>query len=1675
MLPFTAGFPPGLGVEGIRSGPLTDELIRQISVHRVIDERFSIDIDHDASRLAEGELLGGGNVYSLRYTGSEGDALREIGLGNLQRSIAGTRYVPLDAGMSDSFALRAVVSAGPVDLEALARYGASLEGRRRFRGTRQLVEMDLLDVDYVRARFFLLPDAGIDSASLRLVKSLSTGELTIDGRRFTLLQAGIDYRLDNAAGQLWLKRSLGPSEELCVTYTKAGQPVGSSGLGANAIIDAAGARQAFTRSAFPAYFAPPADGDWLFLRTQGLNSYWEMRNAFALDDLDEGRIPDQLSAQILRTATLAPNAAYAGLEDRLTAAPAAGVVFFTFADSVGLHPRPFPGEAPFAPPITAANNPYDPANPIYGGLAPPPSSASLTTVRVRYLLSTDLYSLGPGVIKDSVRVTVDGALLAPNAYAVDTDAGTISFPSGTIGPESDVEVFYKYAPFAGAGRELLAAVGARAGDERLGARNLLTLELPIADPPAPRLGEERGARITDSLDAAAALGARPDDSGFSLELKGSAALGLAIPNPAGLAVVADMEDDRRSTVGLSDNAWMIASRSQVLPALSIPVALGDRGDLRFENYWQEQPFGGEVLRDLSWDNAENPHFAYAEKAGPYNAAEEAAGGNDQSLVLDVSFPAGATDAYASISTTLPGADLSGYGRLRLTLRGQGVSGDSLLVYLEALDRFGEDINDNGLLDGETSASDPGFAITPLGGGTTRIGSNRRGESNARLDSEDRNGNGSLDGSDEGVLIAPEAGPSYVAALAEGTGGWTELTVDIANLVRNNPRTFQDARAIRMTVKPASPVTAAAVTGRVIVNGLWFAASSLTASSGLAAEELSAGEAAIVRDHPFSGAYPGLYERLHGNSAWREEKGLTEKSLACTVTAPITAGATEAVNRPFVPLADFRSYRFLRLYLYRPSGPWPAADAGFTLALSAGGLERFTAVLAPSGFSPGWNEVSFLLEAPWTVTVGGAEAGALVPSGGASAGMLSRVASASFGITAGASGVPEGVVFWLDEWHLAESRVRLDAALLADARAGLRGALLRAGGFPLLSDPFLSAVYEHRQGAFLGPADRSEDRLQAGLDAVLARWLSTSFVLSRMVGQPTVPDSAVPVGLREDTTDRQALRVSFDAGIPWVPVLEHRWERTAARLHAPAVTPTESLVIATGSDRESMTLAERMGGADGLRQSWSFTRTWSADGRNSHAASDGTLLGSSTSYELADAHDGSLAYTWDGGEVLASLGRLASYAVPAAGEPAGPPASWFARLGQLFCDPAAALPGSHLQSMQDRLALSASVPLTATLGLSASWEAGYSELNSIPGTGERDVACTDSISLGLPVSPNRGGRLVLTPEVSLGFTGSYRKVSPSLSELSLVFSPYPSLLLAPLSWLDPNSWGRSQGHAAADAFSADPSVTAAAASVIASSSLAAQLASGPWYLPSRAVASLRDETGREGAARTQKRTVSFSFGKDARLDAGASAAPASTAGTLSSDTEASFTRDYALKLRSLSLSERWAMRLAGLGGGDLQVDHSISWTRERQSIGDPALSLYPNTPDGPGTVAIRPDRDSLRNALTVGYDWHHSGSPSRPAPTGIVSGRGTATVQAIRNTEKLVLENILAWTTSALPVSSVPIRGSFEHISQIQVSDTFTLGLSGKTAAGVERRSAGGSELVLPAVGFELGVTARFSF
>jgi hypothetical protein len=1647
LFPLTQGFAPGAGAEGIESGPLIDELVQKIAMHRIVAEHLAIDIDHDAGRTSGGGIFGGDNVYSLRWQGEEDAALRSLGIGNLQRSIHGSSYNPIDEGSSESFALTAEARLGPVTLEGLARYGSAVEGRRRFRGSRFSIEADLADVSYARARFYLLPDAGIDEAGLKVAKSSPTGTITIGGRRYALLSRGTDWQLDNAGARLTLRRSLAPNEELIITYTKGGTRVGELSLGLNAIVDEDGSRYNF--NAFDArwddeYFGSESGTRWLFLRKEGISSYWELRNTFYLEDLEEGRVPEQVSVQILHTSTLAPNPAYDDVADDFRVSPAEGTISFEFTEAGMFYPRPFPGEQPYP-----AVNPFASDNPMYGSWAYTPLDASVTTARIRYILSTETYRLDPSIVPGSVRVTVDGRPLPSSSWTVDPVAGMITFAPGVIGPQSDVEVVYRWNPFAGAGREFVAAVAAAVGEERRGARNLLALTLPIPDAPAPHLGEEKPTRLADSIDVSASFGAAPDQIGFAASVSGSGAIALSAADMSGVAIVADMEDDRRIGVSLSEGAWTLAPKSTLLPALVVPVPLGDRGEVRYENLWEDQPLGGSVLHDVLWDNSGNPQFAYAAKAGPYNSADSPPGSTSNSLVLDVAFPAGSTGAYAAVSTVLPGIDAGGAQRLSVWLRGVGVAGHVLHLYAEALGNLNEQLDADIAIDGETSPADEGFAITPIDGDPTMIGTNRHGESNGRLDSEDRNGNGVLDIPAE---IGEVLGGAQLNDFPIGDSDWQEVTLDIAALVNANPGTFRNLRGIRLTVVPVTNPTAADVTGRILVGGFAFSGSALTSSStSLSVQEVTPEEDNDLAAHPFAAAHPDVYRKLHGSDSYREDHGIADKALACTLMSDLNTGESALAELALSPPADVSAWKLLQMYVLIPAGNPPWNDAGFLVGLESGS-DLLQAEVPATAFRVGWNEVSLLLESPWTVAVNGTASGSSLAG---KSGVVQRITKVRLGLKANTAIIPQDLRFLTDEWHLAQARLAVDAAAKVEATMGWRGVAMSAGDFPLVSDPFLSAAYEHRSGSFLDRDNRVEDRWNAGLTALAAGSLSVSFDAGQAYDRPAEKDPDVEDDLQKGSTDLRSMVLVLDTGKPWIPVLEHRWDRSRA-VEQDLVISAPSLKIARDeADRESLSLSERLE-QDGLVQWLTFSRTWNRNAQELLDATTGTATDAAGARGLLETGQAGLSWTWQEGRISLEATRDRIFGTPydpgAGDDPGDGPWSYFHRLGGLFDAPGDTLVGASEQTLRDHFRLELERPRTRYLGASLSLDAGYSEYNVDPSSGSRDTSTRDSLSLSLPVSPDGKSRILLTPEASVMFTGTCRSAQPSIKEAELLFTPWPVLLLVPLTW------SRSLEHDTVNPFVGDSQIEAVSNALAARLAMTARISEPDWYLPSQASISLKDDTANGDNVRSQKRTISLSLHKEAAF---------AHARSLTWDAGADYTRDFAAKVRSLSLLMHAQARLSEVLGGTLTIDQSSGWNRDRQSIGDPMLSLIPGMfPDVPDLViAPQPGQDTFRNSLSFLYEWSREGNPKDP----------DIEVQRTTHTEKLSLESVVTWVEPGAVSSTTPFRVTFEHLTEIDVTDTFTLGIRGKLAGGVERRTGMGDHVYLYGMGFELGVTGKLRF
>ena len=1670
-LPFSLapGLPMGSSVEDIEPGIRFEDLLEKVLIHRPLNEELFVDFDYLSERNRD-TWVGEGNTYSLIYRGSDDAVLQELSLGNKYLSITGDRFTNVDQGNTDSYALRGIFQHGDFGIEGLVRYDIASEGSRRFRGQRRIVTSNVPDVGYVKGRFFLLPDKRIDEGSLIVLKSSSGASyISVDGRGFSLLNRHNDYRFDNSAGRLDLIYALSPDEELIIYYEKDGMSAGSPILGQNAIIDTDGMRRNFNSFDFGNYFT---DSGYLYLKKNGMGSYWEMRNGYYLEGLMAGQLPEELTVSLLRTSDGSVNTHYEALLADLLVDPDAGVLFFSFEDEVGFYPRPFPGEYPYTHP-TEGSNPFDPDNPVYGGADYPGPENSLHELKITYALAEDRFFLDYDIIAGSVRVILDGATLGSHLFSVDYETGIIRFSEGIVGPFSDIEVYYRYMPFAGGEPDFFTGLGLSYSSDRLNLRNLSTYSLPIEGTPSPYIGEERASFLSNSSSVRLSLGMPEEEEGLRAAVNGGVAGALSWPNSRGSAIVADMDGDHRHTVSMKEADWILGSRSLLLPAADID--LSSRGSVLYENYWKSTVLSGDILQPVSWDNSENPAFSYDEKAGPYNSADKPLDGNDRSLVIEYDILAGSTEAYVSLAANTAGAELDFYERFNMVYRGEDIEGDDLQIFVELLSVYQEDLNGNDELDGEEALDSAGFGIAPIGGGSTVIGSDRFGRPNGRVDSEDLNRNGYLDpigifpaDQESGLILNSSADSAPTLILSQGTGDWKRLSLDIHELATEKPEIFREPRVLRITVKPVQSEAAVRLTGKILINRMWFSASGMInrTPQSISAEEVAVGEDPSVT--ALSQSFPSVYDKLHGGTRYRSDQGHTEKLLMCRVLPVLPAGEKAVITRRFDASADLSSYRTFGMYVFLPAGVVLPEDGSFTIAFLAGGGRRLDGLIPMNMIRTGWNEIRIHLEEDYDVEVNGNVTGRMKKSGGGS--VLSRVKEIDFGFAAGQEDVADEIVFWLDEWHVSEIRPDLDLAHYVDVTIGYSGGLLPVSAVPVFSDPNLTLGYEVREGHFLDRKDWKNLRYFGSTGVDLFDLILLDWQLSREEESP-VDDGGEEIEVGEET-DRYSHLVAVHFENPFFPLFEHEFHRSAGRTHAVDLFQGEYLAHENSITRESIIFRETFLPIEELEQHYSFSRNWFyQDG-----SFDEPLESPFTDeVELTQAHEGGVSFTSD--RVLSSLNLLRdeAYSSTFPEQPLPLLPSYSTKLAGIFKAADSVIPGGKLLKRRDTARILLGLPRRRRFGLSLDLEIGYLAFQYDHENETRNTESEHGLSLAFPFSPGGQGVLEIVPEIGRTFGSDYGGVGPGLSEGNILLSPLSRLFMPPFYYLSPAaSAGRRNELEALDIFDKDVGSMELIQGHFRNSmetrlGLEAFVDRTEWFIPSRIAARVEGKTFREGAAYSQQRTFTAGLGKTGQWIRSSGVSSVS----FSLDVDYARTLNFAEKLReqSIGLYTGFGFRRDPLTSFSLNL--SASYSRRRQRLYDKGLVLPAGYSIGTPIVPVRPSRDVLGNVLFVTYAWERAGQ-SMSTPNQADPNRA----ERIVNTERMTLESniLISDVLTTADSGIIPFRITLEHDTVFIMSNNLEFDFNLKSVIGMEERiELENRVILLPAMGFEFKLSARFRF
>lgn len=1155
--------------------------VPDLSLSLTLLERWFIEVS----------VLGGFDANSLLmgYRGSGDEPVRHVLLGTRDIVTAATPFLETPAQAAGSLGLSALVVSGIGTNEAMIRWDATGERRRTYLGADELLEERIGLEAWIRGRFFVLPDEGVENLVVLLEDP--DGTLTgSDGR--TYRQAGpADAILDAAAGRVTLRTQW--KGRVLVFYRKGVFLVGDTdaSMGVAALPDQTLARRDLDKPrikfdwSLAGYLGEDMDpdrkvsvpgiGDCLLLWEPGDLSPFQAANAYAftfVPPADPARLRASLEPKVAGAAPPQPILFLADRDLKVVSL----LVDRDFR-SQGRNWYPF-WESPADDPVNLL---YGPERDSLAGLL------DLELV-IQALQPVDGYVLGSGVVPSSVQVTVNG--LEERRFTFDSATGRVSFQV-EIAASDRVEVRWRTADAAAAGGDLLLTWR---DDVRLAENLGLWFAAGLRWNVGSGLTAGEPYARSGALVAAAGVEGSAGRLAWSVEAAGS----FMNPDTTGVVRLHGMEGDSL-VVDLSEELAWPSSPPSDSTGYAVPPTINNRGKLLYRNFRSYDAFGGAVLHDIDWSGAVLIDYANGGRPGPYEVLGSSGGATvGRSLVLE--YELSAVGDWVGTQFPVVAGSLADLSTARsLSVRMRSTAAGNSLVHLE-VGAIGEDIDADGVLDAEPSATSTGFSFDDTANGVVlKVGAGPRLEGNGRRDTEDRDGSGTLTPEDTRRIAA------WTAVTVDGT--WKVFTFDLDDAARAK---LEQARSIRIVVEGV----AAGETGRLLIDRVTVAGSAFWAQGTAATLAVREVAEAFATDDPGPGnrledMQASEMRLFHPAGEAQEvlEIGWTSATTDITVTG-YTAKTTGGIV-----------YDEAVVYV-RGAGIASPPGASIDFSLLDADDRGVTWSLDPAALSDeAWHELG--ARSDGTVTLDG----------------VARPEVASFDSEHGeltllkvvVSGSADGILY-LDEVHLRQPRAAFGAGLRAEVSWSRPGAIWQPGGVAVLANlevvQRLSAVTEGFATLYGAPSTSADvaSRTGIGIDILYAR-LAADIVLrgvdGRFVGSGghrlTVPAAASPVTLSD----------SFSlAGTGEFSRSDTIWIR-----------PSQDLSVALE--------ARAAGTAQALAQSWTATLAARALDRLDLGL-DLLVSQSATGYPLLDAwygarwaREAALLAPWNDGATLERIERL----------------------------------------------------------------------------------------------------------------------------------------------------------------------------------------------------------------------------------------------------------------------------------------------------------------------------------------------------------------------------------------------------------------------------------------------------
>ena len=751
----------------------------------------------EASVIAGYEL----NTLLLGYDGFEDEFVRRVRIGNTDVNMSNYSLLSLSNSPLDSIGVAALFASERSRQEILLRLDRIENKKKVFIGNNEIIEAEIHLQSYLRGKLLILPDDNVDDLEILVETTPGDGNIVvtdIDGRTYSRPAAGQVFA-SFEKGVVLLKQVA--DTRIIAYYHKNGHPVGDAAIGKSALsgentsfididaplIDFSFSSQMYFGVQMDSWKVDGGTKDYLLLYDKGAFSPFEHMGVYQAGSV--------LPEKNWRSRIIFDS------DEEIESEINQDGQFFTlyrFSDDIRMPSNRYPFAMDF---------PH-----LYG-----PSREIKTGYTDRFLIHRTLYPIESFRLEDalegSIRITRNDE---PEMRFKIEPSGVVNFLAPVL-PDDRLEISYKTSSQQSKGGDLLFGYGA---DFQFLPNLVMSAAIGLnwnifAGSFSTKAADNPGSIL-------AGVGADFKTDLVSVDVDGG--ISVSSSDTSGIFRLFGMED-HSIRIPMTETHLTPARAPDTPPGTQVLSVL-NRGKLLYKDYRTYAVSGTSFLNVYNWaELPTNQIFSYSDGSipGPYIASSGDNTIGDPVIVLDYVL----SDEDDWIGAQFPffpnhsSPDLSTFDSLQFYWRAEGAI-DDLRIYIQ-IGAIGEDIDNDGLLDSESTELSQGFTFDDLSNDASLlIGGGSFGLGNDTLDSEDKNANGVLDREDTGHIITREI--NGVDSDNFPSADWKSVEIEFTKEERHK---LSDARAIRFIIEKDE---LAEKQGRLLIGGLQINGSQLKADS-----------------------------------------------------------------------------------------------------------------------------------------------------------------------------------------------------------------------------------------------------------------------------------------------------------------------------------------------------------------------------------------------------------------------------------------------------------------------------------------------------------------------------------------------------------------------------------------------------------------------------------------------------------------------------------------------------------------------------------------------------------------------------------------------------------------------------------------------------------------------------